>query len=423
MSRVGLGLVCFLVTCARPEPVVAPAFARTAPTKVLATPAAPPPTASSIPEVPPAPRGPLSAFFDALTELGASKRTEHVRVLWQGDSHTNADFLSGAVRAVLASRFGDGGPGFVRVGTKPYRHDGVKLGRDGAWNVDPDPPARRSLQDDGVFGLGGTRAVAKPGASFGLQVVARGETAEAQARFDVAYSLPAGAAFTLQLGSHQRRVGTETTAEEGPGGVRHLALTAPLGAQLSLRGERGAPRLFGVIVERHEPAGIVVDTSGIDGARLETPLAWNEAAFVAEVARRAPELFVVAYGTNESFDAARVTKYGPQLAELVGRLRRGAPGASCLILGPTDAPLGEGSVPRVAEVASELRRAASELRCSFVSLQQLMGGEGSFARGMKAKERLCQPDKLHLTPKGYQELGQTLAKLVLDAYSGGRTDL
>jgi lysophospholipase L1-like esterase len=52
-----------------------------------------------------------------------------------------------------------------------------------------------------------------------------------------------------------------------------------------------------------------------------------------------------------------------------------------------------------------------------------MGGEGSFAKGMKAKERLAQPDKLHLTPKGYQELGRVLAKLLLDAYSAGRVDL
>jgi lysophospholipase L1-like esterase len=42
---------------------------------------------------------------------------------------------------------------------------------------------------------------------------------------------------------------------------------------------------------------------------------------------------------------------------------------------------------------------------------------------MKVKERLAQPDKLHLTPKGYQELGQAIAKLVLDAYSAGRGDL
>jgi lysophospholipase L1-like esterase len=52
-----------------------------------------------------------------------------------------------------------------------------------------------------------------------------------------------------------------------------------------------------------------------------------------------------------------------------------------------------------------------------------MGGEGSFAKGMKAKDRLAQHDKLHLTPKGYQGLGAALAKQLLEAYSAGRADL
>jgi lysophospholipase L1-like esterase len=42
---------------------------------------------------------------------------------------------------------------------------------------------------------------------------------------------------------------------------------------------------------------------------------------------------------------------------------------------------------------------------------------------MKAKERLAQPDRLHLTPKGYRELGAGLLQRLLDAYSAGRADL
>lgn len=426
MSRVWLALASLTLTCAEPRPVaLAHAEVRQPkPSRPVAS-AAPARSATpgSLPESRSAKVGTLSAFFDALRGLEAGKRSTHLRITWLGDSHTNADFLSGAVRTALAARFGDGGPGFVRIGTKPYRHDGVKLGRDGAWNVDPDPPARRSLQDDGVFGLGGTRAEPKPGASFGLQVIAHGAAAQELADFELSYTLTSGGSFRLQLGSHERRVDDKTQVEQTPSGVRHLSLTAPLGSQLSLKPERNSPRFFGAIVERHQPPGVVLDTLGIDGARLETPLAWDEGAFVQEVERRAPELFVLAYGTNEAFDRTRVERYGSQLSALVGRLRRAAPTASCLVLGPTDAPLGDGSVPRVAEVASALRSAASELGCAFVSLQQLMGGEGSFARGMKAKDRLCQPDKLHLTPRGYQELGQALARLLLEAYSAGRADL
>ena len=297
------------------------------------------------------------------------------------------------------------------------------MARDGKWNVDPDPPPRRSLQDDGVFGLGGTRAAPDGGALFSVQLASAGRASAAPARFELAYALPQGSSFQLELAGKALRVDASTACDVAASGISHLTLNAPYGSGLVLTRAVAEPRFFQVVIERSDAPGVVLDAAGIDGARLETALAWNEAAFIAEAARRRPELFVVAYGTNESFDATRVERYGPQLAKLVGRLRRAAPAASCLVLGPTDAPLGEGSVARVAEVTAALRQAASPLGCSFVSLQQLMGGEGSFARGMKAKERLAQPDKLHLTPKGYRELGAALAKLLLDAYSAGRADL
>lgn len=430
MKRSGLGLAaCLALTCARPG---RPDVAHAEPARPAAQPqakAAPEPVASPAASAAPAKaagapyQGPLANFFDGLQQLGAGTRREHVRVLWLGDSHTAADYLTGSVRAALQTRFGDGGPGFVRVGTRAYRHDGLKIARDGSWNVDPDPPARRALQDDGVFGFAGTRAVPGPGARFDVEVSPRTPGADEAASFELSYTLPTGSSFDVELGDKRSTITAASSSDVTTQAIAHLTLTAPLRSRFVLTPRRGSPRLFGLNIERKTKIGVVLDTAGIDGARLETPLAWDEGAFVAEVARRAPQLFVVAYGTNEAFDALRVDKYGPQLGRLVQRLRRGAPRASCLVLGPTDAPLGDASVPRVQEVTDVLRRAAASLDCSFASLQQLMGGEGSFARGMKEKERLAQLDKLHLTPRGYQELGQTLAKMLLDAYSAGRADL
>lgn len=437
MRQLWLGLAGLTLTCARPEPLpvahaeagstsppTAPSVRKTEPAPLAPPHASAPSPAAAAPATPAscAP-GSLATFFSALGELKKGARKSHVHVLWLGDSHTNADFLSGAVRGALRDQFGDGGPGFVRIGSKPYRHEGVKTARDGAWNVDPDPPARRTLQADGVFGLSGTRAVPDANASFSVQVSASRAAEAEPARFELTYSLPPDSSFAVELDGKKQRIDAGAPADVAPSGIAHLSLSAPLGAPLLLAQARGAPRLFGVSIERTVKPGVVLDTLGIDGARLETPLAWNEAAFVDEVARRAPELLVIAYGTNEAFDALRVDKYGPQLGELVRRLRRAAPQASCLVLGPTDAPLGDGSWPRVAEVSAVLQKTAPSLGCAFVALQQLMGGEGSFAAGMKAKERLAQPDKLHLTPKGYQELGSALAKLLLDAYSAGRSDL
>ena len=432
MKRSGLGLAaCLVLTCARPGQ---PELAHAEPGKSQLSPAprsASAPVAalpSAIPHVEAVPgralaRGPLSTFFDSLRELAAGSRHEHVRVLWLGDSHTAADFLSGSVRAALQARFGDAGPGFVRIGTRPYRHDGLKIVRDGKWNVDPDPPARRALQDDGVFGFAGTRAVPAPGARFSVDISPRPPRPDEAASFEISYMLPPGSSFDVELGDKRSSVTPQSSRDVAASGISHLTLTAPLRSHLVLTPRAGTPRLFGVVIERKAQAGVVLDTAGIDGARLETPLAWNEAAFAAEVARRSPQLFVIAYGTNEAFDALKVDRYAGHLEKLVQRFRAGAAQASCLVLGPTDAPLVDGSVPRVGEVSQVLERASASLGCSYLSLQQLMGGEGSFAKGMKAKERLAQPDKLHLTPRGYQELGQSIGKLLSDAYSAGRGDL
>src|SRR6185436_8466588 len=127
----------------------------------------------------------------------------------------------------LAERFGDGGPGFVRVGTKPYRHDGLKVARDGAWNVDPDPPARRSLQDDGVFGFAGTRAEPGAAASFSVEVTGAAAAGKA-ARFELSYTLPPGASFEVALGEQQLEVVSSSSKDVAASGIAHLALTAPL---------------------------------------------------------------------------------------------------------------------------------------------------------------------------------------------------
>src|SRR6185436_457947 len=50
----------------------------------------------------------------------------------------------------------------------------------------------------------------------------------------------------------------------------------------------GAPELCGVVIEAEPKTqpGVGLDTLGINGARLTTPLAWNEASWTSELARR-----------------------------------------------------------------------------------------------------------------------------------------
>jgi len=94
----------------------------------------------------------LDAFYKKVEELQAGKRKQ-VRIVHIGDSHLQADFLTGETRRLLQDTFGNAGRGFVF----PYRAaktngpSDYKTGGYGDWN------AKRVVFPDDAFpiGLGG----------------------------------------------------------------------------------------------------------------------------------------------------------------------------------------------------------------------------------------------------------------------------
>jgi len=358
----------------------------------------------------------MARFFRDLAGLEGGTRRDAVRIYWLGDSHTAADYLTGTLRARLQARFKVGGPGFVRVGLKSYRHTQVHLACDGPWKIEPVPPPRRTLFDDGVFGLGGMRAMpdgAPTQASFELSPGA----ASGRLRWQVWFSLKDGASFRLTLGGVSQVVTPASRLPELPGaGFASLALESKSSDKLELLTLGGSPRFFGVIAEGSEP-GVVLDAVGIDGARLATALAWSEPSFEAAMRARSPSLVALAFGTNEAFDADKIEKYRAQYRDLLARVQLAAPDADCLIVGPPDAnAVGGGSEPRVTELDALQRSVAAELGCGFVSQLQIMGGAGGYSRWSHQTPALARGDRLHLSVKGYEVMANSIADELLARY-------
>ncbi len=355
----------------------------------------------------------LRHFYEALAALERHQRSGSVRVLWLGDSHTASDFLTGAVRARLTERYGSGGPGFLRLGV-PVRHDLATFERSGRFRIQPESPATRLHQDDGVFGFGGMRVTPlSDGARLGVRVAPR--SVRGRAKFTLLYDVKLGGEFVMRLGPSAVTVRGNAGAAQIPGSpILRRSIEGNDGDAFSLEVRRGRPRFYGVFVDGSEP-GVVVDTVGINGARVATALAWAEAPFAAEVAARNPELVVIAFGTNEAFDEQRVSAYEAQLAQLLRRLRQ-RPNVDCLVLGPPDAmaPTGD-PAPRVAEITQVYAASARTLGCAFVSAQALMGGPGAFSNWQRQDPQLASADRIHLTPKGYRKLGE----LTFDALFAG----
>jgi lysophospholipase L1-like esterase len=418
-------LLLFHFGCASTPPREAPPTAADHPPKVAVDgPAAtaPPetvlPTAASSPErfVPmkSATHPELDAFYAELRKLQLGLRTDHVRVYFMGDSHAAADFWSGALRSELQARFGNGGPGFIHLGYRDYRHDGVKLDIRGKWRLRPKKPAGIQPSDDGTYSLGGLWLGGYKEAPR-VRVELTTKLPINAVTFDFCYRLrkPEDALEVAAVGgSAPKRIVWDANAKPGP---QHVVLEGDLagkaegelegGYVFSAKSVGGSPDYCGVSIDSKKP-GVVLDTLGINGARYGTALSWDEVQWSDQVKRRPPDLLVLEYGTNEVGDVSPAyEKTGKNLQELVARTKRIAPNAACLVVSATDRIDAEDRVPLMNE---KLVAAAKSAGCAYFDAWKHLGGKGALA---KLRE---EPD--HLTIKGYRELGKAMASEVLGGF-------
>ncbi len=407
-------------TPAAAVPTVAPVESRPSPPSsalpAVSVASAPPSGSEGGAQRPPAeaPPAPLARFHAALRRLPEARVP--VRVVWLGDSHTQADFLTHAVRRALQQATRNGGPGYVGLGLEHYRHAGVKLTVEGQWNREPPRPTSHQRQGDGVYGLSGRRASpASSDARVTLELLPGAVEGPAVAELWVRAPR---AKFQVRVDGATRSIdGTSGAAVPGSP-LRHVRLELGATSKVELTQFVGAAELFGVSVESRRP-GLVLDTLGINGARLTTALAWDASAFEAELRARQPALLVLAYGTNDILASTPVEQYRAQYAALLERARRASPELDCLLVGPTDLGVdAEHSHPRGQEIDQLVESVAQEQSCAFFSILRAMGGEGGMGRWMKETPPLAQPDRVHLTPRGYERVGELIARLLLRGFPG-----
>jgi lysophospholipase L1-like esterase len=175
---------------------------------------------------------------------------------------------------------------------------------------------------------------------------------------------------------------------------------------VSIRPTSGTVTLFGVDFRRGSN-GLLYDSLGLNGvttsvlARVLQPDLWKQ-----EMARAAPALVVVNYGSNESSFGSFVHKgYAAELRLAIQRIRVAAPGVPILIMSPMDRGERAGmndiqTMSTIPEIVAIQRQVATETHCAFFDTYDAMGGEGTMARWYVASPRLVTADFLHPTPQG-----------------------
>lgn len=364
------------------------------------------------------PRGhALEVLHKAL--LRAKKKKGKARLVFFGASHTAWDLYTGILRRELQRRFGDGGHGFV-MPAKPwnsYSHMGVLVESTNTWHTDR--VGKSDERGDGLYGVAGMSVASASPQDFGrVKLLNLGRRRSRGAVFEIFYlRQPEGGTMEIRIG--KRREVISTSGEIGLG-IASFRVN-DVGEAFEIRPiGNGEVRLFGLNIERARP-GVIVDSMGIPGARAADMLRWHFDLFAQGLGHLRPDLVALAFGTNESGDdRVPLDQYEATLREVLERVRRAAPNASCLLIGPSDWPLRQqdGSLaprPRTEAINQIQSRMAAEFGCAFFDLLRFTGGPLSIAKW--ARQGLAQKDLVHFTKKGYEKLGLALVKALVRSFS------
>lgn len=347
----------------------------------------------------------LANFFAALKSSRTGSGLEPLRIMHFGDSHTAADILTAAVRHRFQTQFGDGGPGFIVPGNPmSTRRPDARSGTSAGWVVEG---IGSRIAPDHIYGPAGIAlSTNQPNQTAWLETVS--------SHFEVFFvRQPTGGSIDITMDGASL-VNAPISLVSRVAGLGHASFDEPSNTvhRFEIRTVNpGKVRLLGIVGEQLH-SGVVYDVLGVNGARASRLLDWNQSAFSAFIAQRAPNLIILAFGTNEAGDQDwSQLVYEQELTTILRRLHAAAPKSSILVWAPPDRADQQLAARRIATIVEVQRRAAFAGNAAFWSGYDAMGGAGSMrswvARG------LGQADQVHLTTAGYVHLAdQFFADLI-----------
>ncbi len=353
----------------------------------------------------------MGHFYDALDRVQTLGRP--VRVAYFGDSFIEGDIITQDLRALLQTRFGGSGVGFVDIAspTAGFRIS-VRAASKG-W-------VSSAVTDKSGFDAGRQGINERYFVPRGMaQVSYEGNGANPAMHQDawevteLYFRAPNRSAVTARLDDGEERsveIGGASTVQkvQFDGRAQKASLSVP----------DGAGTFFGVGLESRQ--GITVDNFSMRGNSGMTLARIPDSTLVQFAAVRPYDLIVLQFGLNvANTKQSDYSGYGREMEAVIKKLAKAFPQASILVVGVGDR--GEKKAGGIVTMGGikALGRTQQQLAfrtgCAFWNLYQGMGGPGSIVKMAEAKPALANKDYTHINSKG----GEFVAKRLFDALMHG----
>ena len=355
-------------------------------------------------------------YFDKLF-----KQLEHAedegktyRVMYYGDSQIEMDRISSVLRQKLQDLFGGSGPNMIPA-VQPVPTISVSQHSSGLSRYAVYGDASNHRASHNRYGV-----MAQYGQVVGGGAITFVQTNHSQA-FQYAKEF---STVSLLLGRNSdgftATLKCDTTTPESKvlaasDSVSLVTWILPNDIKRGTINLKGNAEIYGVMLDGE--AGVAVDNVALRGCSGTIFTRMNES-----VARQAfklldTRLIILQFGGNRMPGISSTKNITPYIAELekqISYMKRVAPKAALLFIGPAD--MGKsyggkmGTWRGLPELNDSLRVMALRNNVAYWDMFHVMGGEGSMAQWVKHNPPLAGPDYVHFTFRGAQEIGTNLAK-------------
>ncbi|WP_051349270.1 GDSL-type esterase/lipase family protein [Chryseobacterium gregarium] len=171
-----------------------------------------------------------------------------------------------------------------------------------------------------------------------------------------------------------------------------------------IRSDNPAGNIFyGFQFLKNVEKGIVFNTVGVNGATYADFLKYP--LQVQQLVTVHPDILVIALGTNEAFAPISKEEFQYAVTELISKFRKENAVLPVLLVSPPDNLPKQSRVP---EIVSWIRESAVQNNAAFFDLYQASGGKGSFKRAQIRKE--ANSDGVHFVKPGYENQAELIWK-------------
>ena len=336
----------------------------------------------------------LTAFYASLAE--SNERV--VRVLHYGDSQIEEDRMSQQIREALQNKYGGSGAGLMPLAqTIPSRTVRQQLYMNDRFTMPAQGPRRymvygskRDQRADGLYGVMGQVAVMNDSLVRGSEAIM--------------------AVCTPQDG-RKRYTRWQIFADE-------TISDSIVGDTIYLRGKG---KVYGLSQESE--TGVIVDNIPMRGCLGLVFNKIDSAQLVTFYREQNVRLIIMQFGGNaipSNRNPGTIQGIVKGLRQQVQLIRRLAPEASILFIGPSDMLTqteGEWTTyPMVPYMDRLLRKMALEENIAYFSLYRWMGGAGSMLHWQEIG--LAGTDGVHFTRAGARKAGNAVANWILEGNDG-----